>query len=74
VELPLSLDNSASFKSLIRIPARHASPPGNRLTAKPMADGQGEAGGSKSETNSNHQNPNDRNTKQVFSSIDVLNI
>jgi hypothetical protein len=27
------------------MPARHASPPGNRLTAKPMADGQGEAGG-----------------------------
>jgi hypothetical protein len=31
--------------------ARHASPPGNRLKAKPMADGQGEAGGTKSETN-----------------------
>jgi len=25
--------------------ARHASSPGNRLKAKPMADGQGEAGG-----------------------------
>jgi len=27
------------------VPARHASPPGNRLKAKPMADGQGEVGG-----------------------------
>ena len=26
-------------------PDRHASPPGNRLKAEPMADGQGEAGG-----------------------------
>ena len=25
-------------------PDRHASPPGNRLKAEPMADGQGEAG------------------------------
>jgi hypothetical protein len=26
------------------VPAHHASPPGNRLKAKSMADGQGEAG------------------------------
>jgi hypothetical protein len=26
-------------------PARNANPPGNRLEAQPMADGQGEAGG-----------------------------
>jgi hypothetical protein len=27
------------------VPARHASPPGNRLKTKPMVHGQGEAGG-----------------------------
>jgi excinuclease UvrABC ATPase subunit len=27
------------------VPARHAGPPGNRLKAKPMADGQSEEGG-----------------------------
>jgi hypothetical protein len=40
------LASFAGFACLqFAIPARHASPPGNRLKAKPMADGQGEPGG-----------------------------